>query len=79
MSFMIGGGNFTMSNVGTPSPQPSPSEGEGVEAAWATFYDWLDQQVFGTPGDWHTLSGPQRFERVMDELRILGLPLAAPW
>jgi len=68
---MFGGGNFMMGGEGG---------GEfDADAAWATFYDWLDQQVFGTPGDWHTLSGPQRFERVMDELRILGLPLAAPW
>jgi len=70
-SFMFGGGNFMMGGEGG---------GEfDADAAWATFYDWLDQQVFGTPGDWHTLTGPQRFERVMDELRILGLPLAAPW
>jgi len=70
-SFMFGGENFMMGGEGG---------GEfDADAAWATFYEWLDQQVFGTPGDWHTLSGPQRFERVMDELRILGLPLAAPW
>jgi len=69
-SFMFGGGNSMMGGEG----------GEfDADAAWATFYDWLDEQVFGTPGDWHTLTGPQRFERVMDELRILGLPLAAPW
>lgn len=50
-----------------------------AEATWNTFYEWLDQQVFGDPGDWHTLTGPQRFERVMDELELLGLPIARPW
>ena len=49
------------------------------EAAWSAFCEWLDQQVFGTPGDWHTLSGPERCERVMDELELLGLPYARPW
>lgn len=50
-----------------------------ADAAWEVFYVWMDEQLNGDPGDWHTLSGPQRFERVINELRILGLPLAAPW
>lgn len=50
-----------------------------ADAAWEAFFVWMDDQVNGTPGDWGSLTGPQRFERIMDELRILGLPLAAPW
>lgn len=59
-------------------------DGEGggeidTEAAWEDFYEWYFEQMYGTPGDWDTLTGPERFERVMDELELLGLPYAAPW
>jgi len=67
-SFMGGGGESMMSG------------GEFDEAAaWELFFEWYEEQVFGDPGDWHTLTGSQRFERVMDELNLLGLPYAAPW
>ncbi len=49
------------------------------DAAWEAFYMWYDEQMNGTPGDWNTLTGPERFDRVMDELAILGLPLESPW
>lgn len=68
-SRMLGGGSSMMGGAGEFDS----------EAAWDAFYSWMDEQVSGTPGDWGSLTGPQRFERVMDELRILELPLAAPW
>lgn len=60
----------------------SGGEGGGeydAEAAWAAFYDWYEVQVFGEESDWHTLTGSQRFERIMNELEFLGLPYARPW
>lgn len=48
-------------------------------AAWNLFYEWYEQQVFGEESDWHTLNGPHRFDRIMDELVLLGLPYARPW
>lgn len=68
-----GGGQSMMSGGG---------EGGGEfdeAAAWDAFYEWYNEQCFGDPGDWGTLGGPERFERVMDELELLGLPIAAPW
>lgn len=50
-----------------------------AEAAWEAFFEWYEAQVFGDPGDWHALNGPQRFERVMTEIELLGLPYARPW
>lgn len=49
------------------------------QAAWELFYEWFDEQVLGEESDWPTLTGSQRFERVMDELALLGLPYARPW
>jgi len=69
-----GGGESMMSGGG---------EGEGSEfdeaAAWELFYEWYDDQVFGEGSDWGTLSGSERFHRIMDEIELLGLPYAAPW
>lgn len=69
-----GGGESMMSGGG---------EGEGAEfdeaAAWELFFIWYDDQVFGEESDWGTLSGFERFNRIMDEIVLLGLPYAAPW
>jgi len=73
-SLMGGGGESMMMGGG---------EGEGSEfdeaAAWELFFEWYNEQVFGEESDWGTLSGSQRFHRIMDELQLLGLPYAAPW
>jgi len=60
----------------------SGGEGGGeydAEAAWAAFYESYEGQVFGEETDWHTLTGSQRFERIMNELEFLRLPYARPW
>ena len=73
-SLMGGGGESMMSGGG---------EGEGAgfdeAAAWELFYEWYDEEVSSAESDWGTLSGSERFHRVMDELQLLGLPYAAPW
>jgi len=50
-----------------------------AEAAWAAFYEWYEGQVFSEESDWPTLTGSQRFDRVINELEFLGLPYARPW
>jgi len=71
---LMGGGESMMSGAGE-------GEGAGVdeEAAWELFFEWYDEQALGAESDWPTLSGSERFHRVMDELQLLGLPYAAPW
>jgi len=49
----------------------------GVAAV--TMLSGLTGCVFGEESDWGTLSGSERFHRIMDEIEVLELPYAAPW
>jgi hypothetical protein len=50
-------------NAGTPD----------LSEQWESFYDWYFEQ------DWSSVSGSERFSRIVAKLEELGLPVERPW